>query len=116
MAYTLTKASLHDIKMVRTLISQYPCQAILADEGYISKSLKSYLAKRGIWFWTPRRSNMTPYSYDDSLLRRLRRRIETVFSGLESLFDIENNYGRSLAGFQTRLEQCLLVDTLRKIN
>ena len=116
MAYTLTEASLHDIKMVKTLVNQYPCRKILADEGYISKRLKFELDKLGIWFWTPKRKDMKPYHYNDRFLRRLCRRIETVFSGLESLFNIENNRGRSLAGFQTRLEQCLLVDTLRKIN
>ncbi|XIF19847.1 MAG: IS982 family transposase [Acetilactobacillus jinshanensis] len=116
LTYTITKASIHDIKMVKTLVNEYPCRHILADEGYISKRLKEYLAKHGIWFWTPVRSNMKQYSYDDSLLRRLRRHIETVFSRLNQLFHIEHNTGRSLDGFQTRLEQALLVDTLLKLN
>ncbi|QBP18111.1 IS982 family transposase [Acetilactobacillus jinshanensis] len=115
LAYTITKASIHDIKMVKTLVDEFPCQHILADEGYISKALKADLAKHGIWFWTPLRSNMKQYSYDDSLLRRLRRHIETVFSRLNQLFHIEHNTGRSLNGFQTRLEQALLVDTLLKL-
>lgn len=45
-----------------------------------------------------------------------RHLIETVFSSWNQLFDLERNRARSLAGFQTRLEQCLFVDTLKKIN
>lgn len=35
-AYTLSKASKHDIKMVEDLLRQYRCQYILADQGYLS--------------------------------------------------------------------------------
>lgn len=52
MAYTLTKASFHDIKMAKTLVNQYSCRKILAlaDENYISRKLKAELLKIGIWF------------------------------------------------------------------
>ncbi len=50
---------------------------------------------------------------DQRLLNRLRRRIETTFSQLVNLFDIEHFRVWSLTGFQSRLEQCLLVHNLR---
>ena len=50
------------------------------------------------------------------LLIRDRRQIETVFSRWENIFDPERNRVCSLDGFQTRTEQCLLVDTLKQIN
>jgi len=115
-AYTITKASIHDIKMVPTLIAQYACPHILADVGYLSKKLKCDLAAKHIDFWTPKRRNMLHNGVNNHLLTRDRRQIETVFSRWNNSFDLERNRAHSLDGFQTRLEQCLLVDTLRKIN
>ena len=57
-AYTITKASIHDINMVTTLIDQYSCSHILADAGYLSKKLKISLVRLGVDFWTPKRKNM----------------------------------------------------------
>lgn len=115
-AYTITKASIHDIKMVRTLIDDYASPHILADVGYLSQRLRKSLSQKNIQFWTPRRRNMTPARTNQRLLNRQRRRIETVFSRWGTLFDVEHNRGRTLMGFQTRLEQCLFVDTWHQIN
>lgn len=115
-AYTITKASLHDIKAVKTLISQYFSPIILADLGYLSRTLHEELKHKNIWFWTPRRKNMKKRKFDERLLNRQRRKIETVFSRLCNLFNIEHNRARSFKGFQARLEQCLFVDTCLKIN
>jgi hypothetical protein len=115
-AYAITKASTHDVKLVKTLINQYFSAKILADSGYISQALHSDLKRKGIWFWTPYRKNMQQRSSDETLLKRQRRRIETVFSQLCRLFNIEHNPARSYVGFRARLEQCLFVDTWFKIN
>jgi len=115
-AYTITKASIHDINMVTTLVDQYPCRQILADTGYLSRKLKAQLAKIGINFWTPKRRNMHHTRTDDRLLKRNRRQIESVFSRWVSLFNPEKNRAHSARGFQARLEQCLLVDTINQIN
>ena len=113
-AYTLSKASIHDIKMVMDLLEQYKCPYILADQGYLSDKLKNLLQKRGIWFWTPLRKNMKrKYSKNDRYLKRKRKYIETVFSKLVSLFDIERIRVQSIKGFRLRLEQCLLVYTVK---
>jgi len=115
-AYTITKASIHDINMVPTLIDQYSCPHILADAGYLSKKLKINLSRIGIDFWTPKRKNMHSDGTNSRLLTRNRRQIETVFSRWGNTFDLERNRARSLDGFKTRIEQCLLVDTLKQIN
>ncbi|EQM55556.1 hypothetical protein N692_00830 [Lactiplantibacillus plantarum EGD-AQ4] len=52
---------------------------------------------------------------NQQLLNRQRRRIETTFSQLNELFDIERMHVRSNDGLQLRLEQCLLVHTLSKL-
>lgn len=113
LAYTITKASIHDIKMVKTLLHEYSSPQVLADVGYLSKTLKADLLKQQINFWTPVRHNMPQPKQDQRLLNRLRRRIETTFSQLVNLFDIERFRVWSLTGFQSRLEQCLLVHNLR---
>lgn len=113
LAYTITKASLHDIKMVNTLLDQYPSPKALADVGYLSKPLREALRKRLIDLWTPVRKNMKQPATNQRLMNRLRRRIETTFSQINELFDIEDFHVWSLTGFQSRLEQCLLVHNLR---
>ena len=78
-AYTLSKASKHDIKMVEDLLRQYRCQYILADQGYLSNELKKKLEKEGIWFWTPSRKNMKEKKQENSkFLKKKRKYIETV--------------------------------------
>ncbi len=115
-AYTITAASKHDIKMVPTLVNQYPCQHILGDAGYPSQKPHQQLAKIGVDFWTSKRRNMKQPKANQRLLKRKRRHIETIFSKWVSYFDLEHNRARSLAGFQTRIEQCLFVDTCFRIN
>lgn len=116
MAYAITKASIHDVRLVKNLINQYFSAKILADSGYISQALHTDLKQKGIRFWTPYRKNMKQRSSDETLLKRKRCRLETVFSQLCCLFNIEHSPARSYLGFQARLEQCLFIDTWIKIN
>ncbi len=113
LAYVITKASLHDIKIVDTLMDEYPSPKVLADVGYLSQALKDELKKRLIYLWTPIRKNMKQPVTDQRLMNRLRRKIETTFSQLNELFNIEEFHVWSSTGFQSRLEQCLLVRNLR---
>ena len=87
----------------------------MTDKGYISKKLHDYWAQYGVYIWTPKRRNMKQYKYNDRKLRRLRRRIETVFSKWNLNYNIEHNRGKSPIGFETRLEQALLVDTIKRL-
>jgi len=88
LAYTITKASIHDVKMVKTLLDEYPSSKVLADVGYLSKKLKNELAKESIYLWTPVRKNMRRPKVDQRLMNRQRRKIETIFAQLNELFDI----------------------------
>lgn len=115
LAYTITKASIHDIQMVKTLLDMYPVKQVLADVGYLSQRLKAECAEHHINFWTPVRKNMVQPRTDQHLLNRQRRRIETTFAQLEALFDIETIHVQTADGFQSRIEQCLLVHTMRKL-
>ena len=117
LAYELSAASVHDLNMVEPLLNKYSCHMVLADQGYISRELKEKLAKKNIYFWTPLRKNMEGYEKENSpYLKRKRRYIECVFSKLNNLFSIEEIRVRTLSGFISRLEQCLLVYTIQKLN
>ncbi|MDQ8566668.1 transposase, partial [Enterococcus faecium] len=89
------------------LVNQAPIPQVLSDKGYVSQDLKRYFSERGIDFWTPRKSNSKqPKVVNEHLLKRLRKRIETVFSSFSILLGKTKN--RSLAGFESKLEIVLL--------
>ena len=78
------------------------------------KEFQKKLEKEGIWFWTPSRKNMKEKKQENSkFLKKKRKYIETVFSKLVNLFDIERIRVQSILGFRLRLEQCLLVYTIK---
>lgn len=105
--YVVSAASIHDIHVAPELVNQAPTPQVLSDKGYVSKELKYYFSDRGIDFWTPRKRNSTqPKVVNEHLLKRLRKRIETVFSSFSILLGKIKN--RSLAGFESKLEIVLL--------
>ena len=56
------------------------------------------------------KKNMKEKKQENSkFLKKKRKYIETVFSKLVNLFDIERIRVQSILGFRLRLEQCLLV-------
>lgn len=110
--YVVSAASIHDVRLVATLAQATPVKKIIGDKGYLSLPLKEELKKIGITLTTPLRKNMAgAEKIDDSLLRKRRKRVETVFSSLESL-GIEAFKSRSLLTFKFRLETILLTYSL----
>ena len=47
-----------------------------------------------------------------ALIGRIRHRVETVFSTLTTVFNVERPRGRSLAGHVVRIATCILAHTL----
>ena len=91
------------------------CQqsVILADLGYLSQALKDRLKQRGYHLWTPLRQNMGSASqHNNGRLLAMRRTIETRFSELCALFDMEHTFARGVTGLQLRIEQILLAYNL----
>ena len=112
--YVVTPASVHDIKVVYKLLEGCKQSAILGDLGYLSSELKKDLEQRGYYLWTPFRKNMTgTEEHNDWKVMAMRRTIETCFSELCRLFDIEHTLARGLAGLQLRMEQIILAHNLR---
>ena len=91
------------------------CQqsVILADLGYLSQKLKDSLERRGYHLWTLWRQNMEGANqHNNWRLLAMRGTIETHFSELCTLFDMEQTFARGLAGLQLRIEQILLTYNL----
>lgn len=111
--YSITKASIQDVRVAPELIVESPCKNILADMGYIGEDYVAYDKDLGYNFWTPYFSNMKGAKEQNSYdLIRCRGKIERCFSILNSNYDIEKNRARSLTGFQTRFEVSLLMYNL----
>ena len=107
--YIVTSASVHDIKAVEDLLEGCQQSVILADLGDLSQALKDRLKQRGYHLWTPLRQNMGSASqHNNGRLLAMRRTIETRFSELCALFDMEHTFARGVAGLQLRIEQILL--------
>ncbi|NQN83803.1 IS982 family transposase [Streptococcus suis] len=102
--YVVTPASVHDIKVVYELLEGCKQSVILGDLGYLSSELKKDLEQEGYHLWTPFRKNMTgAEEHNNWKVMATRRTIETRFSELCRLFDIEHTLARSLAGLQLRI-------------
>ncbi|BBM20412.1 IS982 family transposase [Lactiplantibacillus pentosus] len=111
--YEVTPASVSDVTAAPELLAQCSEPVVLADVGYVGKPLQRVAARDGIRFWTPYRSNMKgAKQHNDRKLKAIRRTIESRFAVLTQQYGVENNLGRSLAGFQLRLEAAILVYNL----
>lgn len=112
--YVITPASVHDIKVVYELLEGCKQSVILGDLGYLSSELEKDLEQQGNHLWTPFRKNMTgAEEHNNWKVMAIRRTIETRFSELCRLFDIEHTLARGLAGLQLRMEQIILAHNLR---
>ncbi len=112
--YVVAPDSVHDIKVVDELLEDGRQSVVLADLGYLSQELKDSLEQKGYHIWTPLRQNMVgAEQHNHWQLLVMRRTIETRFSELCELFNIEHTLTRSIRGLQLRIEQIILAYHLR---
>lgn len=112
--YIVTPAFVHDIKVVYELLEGCMQSINLGDLGYLSSELKKNLEQQSYHLWTPFRKNMAGAAgHNNWKVMVMRRTLETRFSELCRLFDIEHTLARDLAGLQLRIEQITLAHNLR---
>ena len=103
-SFDLSKASVHDIHYLSNIKSEFQDVTILGDKGYLSKQIQLDLFNyQNIRLEVPMRKNQKDYKPQPYLLRKSRKRIETLFSQLCDQFKIRNNYAKSFEGFKTRI-------------
>jgi hypothetical protein len=100
----LTKASVHDIHYLKDVKELFNNCIITGDKGYIGRQQQINLFETAaIQLVVPVRSNQKDQKPVIRILKKVRKRIETVFSQLCDQFMIQRNYAKSFAGFKSRI-------------
>ena len=100
----LTKASVHDTTFLREINTQLADCVLIGDKGYLSSSLQSDLFhSANIYLETPMRKIYKNYKKQPRVFRKIRKRVETLFSQLCEKFMIKRNYAKTFQGFKTRI-------------
>ena len=94
----------------RHLLTARPGRLLIADKGYVSAELDTYMADRGAQLLRPSYRNRQPRP-GQRLLAPIRQLIESVHDTLKGQLDLELHGGRSLAGVTARVAQRLLALT-----
>lgn len=103
-SFDLSKASVHDIHYLNNIKNEFQDITIIGDKGYLSKQIQLDLFNyQNIKLEVPMRKNQKDYKSQPYLLRKSRKRIETLFSQLCDQFKIRNNYAKTFEGFKTRI-------------
>jgi hypothetical protein len=117
-ALDLTKASVHDVNYLKDVSDVMSNCIITGDRGYVSEVLKKELSEHSnICLEVPGRRNQKGKKKVMYVLRKIRKRIETVFSQLCDQFMIQRNYAKSYIGYRARiLAKISGMTTLQYIN
>lgn len=100
----LTKASVHDVHYLKDVQELFGNCIITGDKGYVSKQQQINLFETaGIQLEVPLRNNQKEQKPVIRILKKVRKRIETVFSQLCDQFMIQRNYAKSFTGFKSRI-------------
>lgn len=113
--WLLAPASVPDGKAVAALLENCTDLAVIGDKAYNDEELEAHLwHKRRIQLLPLRRRNQKKQWPEDvrRAMGRVRHRVETVFSVLTTVFNVQRPRGRSLAGHVVRITTCILAHTL----
>jgi hypothetical protein len=113
--WLLAPASVPDPQVLDELVLDCRDLTLIGDKIYNDAELEERL-------WRKRRITLMPLRKDNQkkqwpadvrrILGRIRHRVETAFSTLTTVFNIQRPRGRSLAGHVVRIATCILVHTL----
>jgi hypothetical protein len=111
--FDISKASAHDIHYLNDLKTQLHHCVLVGDKGYLSRQYQQDLFDTStIRLETPMRRNQLDFAPFNPVLRKARKRIETLFSQLCDQFMIRRNYAKSFQGLATRVLSKLTALTL----
>jgi hypothetical protein len=100
----LTRASVHDVHYLKDVKELFGNCMIIGDKGYIGRQQQINLFETaGIELEVPMRSNQKEQKPTMWILKKVRKRIETVFSQLCDQFMMQRNYAKSFTGFKSRV-------------
>jgi len=97
-------ANTHDIEYLNDIRKYYPGCLLLGDRAYLSDPLQLELFQEDrLLLKTPMRANQKNYQKQPAVFRKVRERIETVFSQFCDQFRIQKNYAKTFWGFATQI-------------
>src|SRR5690242_20080001 len=100
----LTRASVHDVHYLKDVKELFSNCLIVGDKGYISRQQQINLFETAnIELEVPLKSNQKEQKPTMWILKKIRKRIGTVFSQLCDQFMMQRNYAKSFAGFKSRV-------------
>jgi len=113
--WLLAPAACPDAKVLDAMVLDCRDLVLIADKAYTDAELEARL-------WNKRRIQLLPLQRDNQeaqwpeavrrALERVRPRIETAFSTLTTVFNVQRSRGRSLVGHVVRVATCILAHTL----
>lgn len=112
-SFDLSKANVADIHYLNDVRNQYHNCLLLGDKGYLSDELQTELFETNrLLLQTPMRTNQKHYRKQPAVYRKVRKRIETIFSQLVDQFMIRRNYAKTFQGLTTRILSKITAFTL----
>lgn len=100
----LSNASIADIHYLQDVRDNISHCILLGDKAYLSSEIQLDLFQtKGVRLVTPKRMNQYDYKKYPRIFRKLRKRIETLFSQLCDQFMIKRNYAKSFIGVAVRI-------------
>lgn len=114
----ISPASVHDIHYLKDIKQQIENCTILGDKGYLSAEYQLELVTSyNIKLEAPMRKNQKNYKNQPYIIRKSKKRIETLFSQFCDQFMIRRNYAKSFLGFKTRvLSKIVTLTIIQTIN
>lgn len=111
--FDLSKANMSDIHYLNDIRDQYHNCTLLGDKGYLNNELQTELFEENrLLLITPMRSNQKQFKKLPAVYRKVRKRIETIFSQLCDQFMIRRNYAKTFIGLATRVLSKITAFTL----
>lgn len=102
--FDLSPANMHDIEFLKDIKPFYYGCILLGDKAYLSDPLQLELFRdRKLLLHSPMRANQKNYRKQPAIFKKIRKRIETVFSQFCDQFRIQKNYAKTFWGFTTRI-------------
>lgn len=117
-SFDLTKASVHDLHYLNDVTIEMENCTLIGDKAYLSKEVQLDLfTTSNIVLEVPMRINQKNYKPQFPEFKKIRKRIETVFSQLDGQFMLGRNYAKDIDGLFTRtLAKISALTALQYIN
>lgn len=116
--FDLSKANVADIHYLKDIRDRYYSCHLLGDKAYLSDELQTELFETNqLLLDTPMRANQRGFRRQPAVFKKVRKRIETIFSQLCDQFMIRRNYAKTFHGLASRiLSKITAVTLLQYIN